>query len=91
MTRNATAAEDAVARLSAVFPRENNQAYEAPVPFACSCFRRIRKERFSGAPAVLPISSSIEIPFPSHHPHCENAHPIFDQMKPVRPAPVSQI
>ena len=52
MTRNATAAEDAVARLSAVFPRENNQAYEAPVAFACSCFKRIRKERFSGVIAI---------------------------------------
>src|SRR3989454_8470868 len=134
MTRNATAAEDAVARLSAVFPRENNQAYEAPVAFACSCFKRMRNERFSGviaiwfsrashpiaqskvgsfpftvffsslrdsspfvlsasqiAPAVLPISSSIVIPFPSHNPHRATTHPIFDQMERVRPALVSQI
>src|SRR5271169_6354132 len=51
----AKAAEDALARLNAVFPRENNQTYEAPVAFACSCFKRIRKERFSG---VITIWSS---------------------------------
>src|SRR5712692_8034165 len=51
----AKAAEDALARLSAVFPRENNQTYEAPVAFACSCFKLIRKERFSG---VITIWSS---------------------------------
>ena len=43
------------------------------------------------APAVLPISSSIVIPFPSHNPHRANTHPIFDQMERVRPTPVSQI
>src|SRR5437016_1691897 len=43
------------------------------------------------APAVLPISSSIVIPLPSHNLHCANAHAIFDQTKRVRPAPVSQI
>jgi hypothetical protein len=102
----AKAAEDVLARLSAVFPRENNPTYEAPVAFACSCFKRIRKEPFSGvitiwvsrashpiaqskvgsfpftaffsslrdcsplvlsasqiSPAVLPISSSIMVPF----------------------------
>jgi len=104
------------------------------VGFACSCFKRIRKERFSGvitiwfsrasypiaqskvgsfpftalfsslrdcsplvlsasqiAPAVLPISSSIVIPFPSQNPHRANTHSIFDQIRPVRLAPVSQI
>ena len=43
------------------------------------------------APAVLPISSSIVLPFPSYNPHRANTHPIFDQMERVRPAPVSQI
>jgi len=32
---------------SAVFPREKQSTYEAPVAFACSCFKRIRKERSS--------------------------------------------
>jgi hypothetical protein len=31
------------------------------------------------------------IPYSSHNPHSANTHPIFEQMKPVRPAPVSQI
>src|ERR1700674_3125316 len=30
------------------FPRGKQSTYEAPVAFACSCFKRIRKERFSG-------------------------------------------
>src|SRR5229473_6788356 len=115
---------------SAVFHRENNQIYEALVAFACCCFKRIRKERFSGviaiwssrashpiaqskvgsfpftaffsslrdsspfalsasqiAPAVLPISSSIVIPFPSLNRHRANTHSIFDEVKPVRPLP----
>src|SRR6266403_1389736 len=42
-------------------------------------------------PAVLPISSSIVIPLLSHNPHHAYTHTIFDQTKPVRPAPVSQI
>jgi len=43
------------------------------------------------APAVLPISSSSVIPFPSHNPHRANTHTVFDQMKPVSPASMSQI
>src|SRR5258708_36170572 len=36
------------------------------------------------APAVLPISSCIVIPFTSHNPHRANTHPILHQMTPVR-------
>src|SRR5713226_10341463 len=39
----AKAAEETLARVSAVFPREKQSTYEAPVAFACSCFKRIRK------------------------------------------------
>src|SRR5713226_7062771 len=48
----AKAAEETLARVSAVFPREKQSIYEAPVAFACSCFKRIRKERFSGVIAI---------------------------------------
>jgi len=33
----------------------------------------------------------IVIPFPLHNPHRANTHRIFDKMKRVKPAPVSQI
>ena len=51
----------------------------------------LRVDRIPNATGRLSDFFSIVIPFPSHNPHRANTHPIFEQMKPVRPAPVSQI